>query len=144
MANASKKAAEVKKPFVLPYAARDNRYLYEYLINERGLSKETVEFFVQKGLIYESAKYHNIVFKGNDKDGRTRFASMRGVFDRDGRSFKCDVAGNDKNYGFNLRNDDSSEIYVFEAAIDLMSYCDMMNDFHSNMLALGMGLVCLC
>lgn len=65
----------------------------------------------------ESRYYHNIVFKGNDKSGITRFASMRGVFDKDGNAFKCDVAGNDKNYGFNVVSDDSEELIVFEAAI---------------------------
>ena len=35
---------------------------------------------------------------------------MRGVFDREGKPFKCDVAGNDKEYGFNVPNDDSSEL----------------------------------
>lgn len=78
------------------------------------------------------------MFKGNDKNGNTRFASQRGVFDKDGNSFKCDVTGNDKNYGINVANDDSEELIVFEAAIDLMSYVDIFNDFDSNKLALGM------
>ena len=129
---------EKRAKFILPTPARDNSDLYRYLTNDRGLSKETVEHFVKSGLIYESARYHNVVFKGNDKDGNTRFASMRGVFDHDGRSFKCDVAGNDKNYGFNVACEDSTQVLVFEAAIDLMSYADMMNDFFTNKLALGM------
>ena len=132
------KTAEEKKPFVLPLAAPDNRYLYQYLMGERKLSKEVVDKFVKKGLIYEESRYHNIVFKGNDKNGVTLFASMRGVFDRNGNSFKCDVAGNDKNYGFNVWNEESTELAVFEAAIDLMSYADIYSDFHSNKLALGM------
>ena len=99
---------------------------------------EVINFFVKKNLIYESAKYHNIVFKGNDKDGVTRFASMRGVFDSQGKPFKCDVEGNDKNYGFNIYNDDSTEVVVFEAAIDLMSYVDIFDDFYTNKVALGM------
>lgn len=94
--------------------------------------------FIEQGLIYESRHYHNVVFKGKDKDGVTRFASMRGVFDRQGRPFKCDVAGNDKNYGFNMVNDESTELVVFEAAIDLMSYMDIFADHDSNKLALGM------
>lgn len=76
------KAEDKKKPFVLPLAALDNRYLYQYLMGERKLSKEVVDEFVKKGLIYEESRYHNIVFKGNDKSGVTLFASMRGVFDR--------------------------------------------------------------
>lgn len=125
-------------PFVLPLPAADNRYLYQYLMEERKLSKGTVDFFIGAGLIYEERRYHNIVFKGNDKSGLTRFASMRGVFDRDGKCFKCDVAGNDKHFGFNVWNRESTELEVFEGAIDLMSYADIYNDLHSNKLALGM------
>jgi len=130
--------AEEKKPFVLPLAAPDNRYLYQYLMRDRKLSKEVIDEFVKTGLIYEEHRYHNIVFKGNDKNGNTLFASMRGVFDRNGNCFKCDVAGNDKNYGFNVWNEESKELAVFEGAIDLMSYADIYSDFHSNKLALGM------
>ncbi len=129
---------EEKKKFVLPIPAGSNAYLYSYLNQERGISKAVIDYFVRQNLIYESRDYHNIVFKGNDKDGVTRFASMRGVFDKEGKPFKCDVAGNDKNYGFNTANKDSAELVVFEAAIDLMSYVDILGDYESNKLALGM------
>ena len=129
---------EERKPFVLPMASYDNTYLYSYLKEVRGIRKEVIDYFVSQGLIYESRNYHNIVFKGNDKYGKTRFASQRGVFDKEGKSFKCDVAGNDKNFGFNVVNEGSEELIVFEAAIDLMSYVDIFNDFNSNKLALGM------
>ena len=120
------------------YEKRHLSYLISYLNQERGISKTVIEWFLRTGLIYESRHYHNVVFKGNDKDGVTRFASMRGVFDKQGKPFKCDVAGNDKNYGFNVVNEDSTELVVFEAAIDLMSYMDIFTDFESNKLALGM------
>ena len=127
-----------RKQFILPSPSSNNSYLYSYLCKERGIRKEVVDYFVNKNLIYESNDYHNVVFKGNDANGITRFASMRGVFDKQGKAFKCDVAGNDKNYGFNVRNTDSNEVVVFEAAIDLISYADIFNDFESNKLALGM------
>ena len=129
---------EPKKEFILPEASPQNYYLYRYLNQSRCISKDVIDFFLKAGLIYESKSYHNIVFKGNDKGGNTRFASMRGVFDKDGKSFKCDVAGNDKNYGFNVSNDESTTIIIFEAAIDLMSYMDAYRDFETNKLALGM------
>ncbi len=133
------RAKEVeKKEFILPEASPDNSYLYDYLVHQRGIRKEVVDFFVMQNLIYEARHYHNVVFKGNDKNGVTKFASMRGVFDRNGKSFKCDVAGNDKNYGFNYSVDISSEIVVFEAAIDLMSYVDIFNATDVNLIALGM------
>lgn len=129
---------EVKKPFILPVAAGSNTYLISYLNQERAISKAIIDYFLKKDLIYESRGYHNIVFKGNDKAGVTRFASMRGVFDKDGKAFKCDVAGNDKQYGFNDVNENSDELVVFESAIDLMSYMDIYCDYESNKLALGM------
>ena len=58
-------------------------------------------------LLYTS----NVVFKGNDKNGVTRFASMRGVFDKQGKPFKCDVTGNDKNYGFNAVSYTHLDVY---------------------------------
>ncbi|SEW00807.1 DUF3991 and TOPRIM domain-containing protein [[Clostridium] fimetarium] len=130
--------AEDKKLFILPVPTGKNTYLYSYLNQERAISKVVIDYFVKKNIIYEARDYHNIVFKGNDKDGVTRFASMRGVFDKEGKSFKCDVTGNDKRYGFNVVNAYSTELVVFEAAIDLMSYMDICADYESNKLALGM------
>lgn len=129
---------EEKKEFSLPVPSLDNSYLYDYLQNDRCIRKEIIDYFVNQGLIYESRHYHNVVFLGNDASGKTRFASMRGVFDKQGKPFKCDVAGNDKNYGFNVVNEDSEELVVFEAAIDLMSYMDIHSDYETNKLALGM------
>lgn len=137
--NQAPKQEEIeKKPFQLPPPSSNNDYLYSYLTEDRAISRKTVKAFVDKGLIYESKPYHNIVFKGLDEKGVCRFASMRGVFDKEGRPFKCDVAGNDKNYGFNVSNPNSTEVIVFEAAIDLMSYVDIFPECDSNLLALGM------
>lgn len=129
---------EKKSEFVLPLQNDTNHYLYDYLCKVRGIKRQVVDYFVQRGLIYESRNYHNIVFKGNDKDGITHFASIRGVFDGNGKAFKCDVKGNDKRYGFNIFNENSDKIVVFEAAIDMMSYMDIYDDFSTNMIALGM------
>ena len=132
---ASRHTEKEKQTFILPGQAENNDILYRYLATDRAVPIETVDFFVGQGLVYEECQHHNIVFKGNDKNGITRFASMRGT---DGSSFKCDVAGNDKNYGFNIWNDRSGSLYVFEAAIDLMSFTSLYGDYESNKLALGM------
>ncbi len=135
---AQKGKAGEKKRFELPPPAYDNRYLYSYLGNERAVSRDVIDHFVGAGLVYEAKGYHNIVFKGNDKEGATRFASMRGVFDKGGKGYKCDVAGSDKSYGFNLYHEGSREVIVFEAAIDAMSYVDIFQDYENSLLALGM------
>jgi hypothetical protein len=41
-------------------------------------------------------------------------------------------------FGFNVVNEESEVLVVFEAVIDLMSYTDIHMDFESNKLALGM------
>lgn len=132
------KKEEQKKPFVLPEFAGSNAYLYHYLEHERMIAHPVIDFFVGKGILYEAKNYHNIVFVGTDRDGVPKFASMRGVFDRNGKGFKCDVAGNDKRYGFHLYYGKSKKVVVFEAAIDLMSYITMFPKDKASMVALGM------
>ena len=128
---------EEKKPFVLPGRADGNSFIYPYLTKERMIDKDIVQYFIDKDLIYEETGYHNIVFKGVDKDGTTKFASRRGVFDNREKPFKRDVAGSDKQYGFNVVTG-SDCVVVFEGAIDLLSNIDLYKDFETNKLALGM------
>ena len=78
---------------------------------------------------------------GVNGDGETKtalFCVCLLYTSKQGKSFKCDVEGNDKNYGFNVVNVNSTELVVFEAAIDIMSYVDIFADHESNKLALGM------
>ena len=126
-----------QKPFLLPPSSSNNLRIMRYLTEERGLSGETVRWFIDRKLIYESEPYHNVIFVGYDKAGKARFASMRGTNDGKGKIFKCDVAGNDKRYAFHVEND-SDTVLVFEAAIDLMSYFEMYRRPQVHMLALGM------
>lgn len=126
------------KPFILPAKAPDNTQLIRYLNEKRCISKTTIKWFIDKGLLYESEPYHNAVFLGTDDKGSVKFASMRGTYDKDGRAFKCDVEGNDKRYGFHVEKEGSQFIAVFEAAIDLMSYADIFHDTGEHLLALGM------
>lgn len=135
-----KEKKEEKIPFVLPKRSWDYEKLYRYLVKVRKLSKEVVAFFIQKGLLYESLSYHNLVFVGYDPKGVAKFANMRGTFEPSEpgkKPFRMDVAGNDKNYGVNLCNLDSKELYVFEAAIDAMSFLDLYHIQKENLLVLG-------
>ena len=53
---------EPKKPFELPPQNENMRRVYAYLLNRRGIDREVLYGFVHKGMIYESADYHNAVF----------------------------------------------------------------------------------
>jgi hypothetical protein len=124
--------------FVLPPRNDNYRRMFAYLIKTRGLSQEVVSYFVHNKLIYEDAKHHNLVFCGYDPEGIIRYAGMRGTVTVGNTAFKCDVPGNDKNYGVNIVNRSSDELKVFESVIDCMSYMDLTNDYDSNKLILGM------
>lgn len=93
--------------------------------------------FVQAGLLYEDALHHNCVFVGREVGGKPRFASKRGTYDLDGPGFKGDVTGSDKSVALPLTCDPSLDwVTVFEAPIDLMSFCTMHRAVTSNALAL--------
>ena len=126
------------KEFVLPPRNDNYKRLYAYLMKTRGLSQEVISYFVHNKLIYEEASHHNMVFCGYNSDGEIKYAGMRGTVTYGNTSFKCDVPGNDKNYGVNIFNPESDELKVFESVIDLMSYMDITNDYESSKLVLGM------
>ena len=130
------KRDEAQKPLTLPPRNTDDRREFAYL-RKRGIAPQVIRQFLNSGLVYEDAEHHNCVFVGYDRDGKAAFASLRGTYDRDGSGFKGDAAGSDKSIGFRLPYaPDSRTVYVFEAPIDLMSYCTLHREFHSNALAL--------
>ena len=106
-----------KTKFQLPPCSESNDRIIKYLTEERKLPKDLVEEFIADGLIYEDAKYHNVVFVGKDINGIPRYAHCRGTADK----FRMDVTGSDKSYGFCHRGK-GKELFVFEAPIDLMSH----------------------
>ena len=128
---------EEKQPeFALPPANEDNRRVFAYL-RKRGIAPQVIRFFLNAGLLYEDAKYHNCVFVGRDNTGQPKFASKRGTYDKDGVSFKRDVLGSDKSIAFPIPCDPAVPwVLVFEAPIDLMSFCTLHREVRSNAVAL--------
>ena len=106
-----------KAEFRLPPRCESNERILKYLTEERKLPKDLVEEFIADGLIYEDAKHHNVVFVGKDFNGIPRYAHCRGTTDK----FRMDVTGSDKSYGF-CYSGKGTELYVFEAPIDLLSH----------------------
>ncbi len=125
-----------KPPFVLPPANPDQRRVSAYL-RKRGIASQVIQRFLDAGLLYEDAPYHNCVFVGRDGSGQPKFASKRGTMDFNGSGFKRDVLGSDKKVGFRLPCEpEIEEVAVFEAPIDLMSFCTLCPEVHSNAVAL--------
>lgn len=132
------KTAQTKErvAFVLPPAHTDERRVFAYL-SKRGIAPQVIRRFVEARLLYEDAQYHNCVFVGRDGRGQPRFANKRSTYDLNGAGFKGDVAGSDKRIGFRLPcNPEVNGVFVFEAPIDLMSFCTLCPEVVSNAVAL--------
>lgn len=125
-----------KPVFSLPPAHVDQRRVFAYL-RKRGVATPVIRAFIDAGLLYEDAGHHNCVFVGRDSGGKAVFAAKRGTCDLDGRSFKGGVPGSDEKIGFRLPCDpEIEEVAVFEAPIDLMSFCTLCPSVKSNAVAL--------
>ena len=107
--------------FRLPEKEENNDRIIRYLTENRGIEKNMVEEWIGSGDIYEEKKHHNVVFVGRDADGIPRYAHCRGTGET---KYRGDVAESDKSYGFCHRGTDN-QLFVFEAAIDLLSFIQL-------------------
>ena len=126
---------ESRPPFSLPPAWHDHRRVFAYL-RGRGIASQVIEGFVGAGLLYEDALHHNCVFVGRNGSGEPVFANKRST-NTIGAAFKGDETGSDKSVAFRLPCDPEKQwVAVFEAPIDLMSFCTLHRDVRSNAVAL--------
>ena len=113
---------EPTKPFSLPPKNNNMRRVYAYLLNRRGIDREVLSAFVHKGMIYESADYHNAVFVGYDKKGIARHAHKRGT--GSDSKYKGNAESSNPRYSFHWTGTDNT-LYLFEAPIDMLSFISM-------------------
>ena len=115
-----------KSEFILPEKDSNMKRVFAYLLKTRFLDKDVVKSFVEQKILYQEKEYGNIVFVGKDKEGTPKSACKKSTAEQS-KSFRMTVAGSDCRYGFCWRGE-SSKLYVFEAAIDLMSFITLRND----------------
>ena len=115
-----------KSEFKLPEKDNNMKRVFAYLLKTRFLDKDVVRSFVEQNILYQEKEHGNIVFVGTDKDGVAKSACKKSTAEQ-AKSFRMTVAGSDCRYGFCWRGE-SSKLYVFEAAIDLMSFITLRND----------------
>lgn len=132
---------ELKGEIELPQKATQFKRLYAYLIKTRKIGKQTVDFFVKRGELYENDK-GGMVFIGKAKDGAIKYAMIRGTAEN--KPFKAEAKNSDKSFGFKVANPRSNKLVVFESAIDLMSYMTLKQEAEEgyilnpdNLLSLG-------
>lgn len=110
------------KRFELPEPNRTSHRVIAYLSN-RGIHRSVTDYCLETGRLYESRRYHNAVFVGFDQEGIPRYAAIRGTTST---RYMGEAAGSDKRYSFSIpSSENSTELHLFESAIDLLSYCTL-------------------
>lgn len=93
-------------------------------LKSRGIDEEIIKECIEKHLIYEEKHYHNAVFVGYDDLGNIKYAGCRSTNET---IFKQDATGSDKSYSFRLESNTKTDtIYIFEGAIDALSYATFL------------------
>lgn len=129
-----------KRPF--EYKLRDHKSFnhgYEYLTKERGLSKETIDFFLKQGVVSEATRLFKngdkpepvITFKAFDDQGKLRSATLQGTrYDaKYGHGYRKEIVANsDGNFGLSVQIGQPKKLVFCESSIDLMSYYELHKD----------------
>ena len=110
------------KPFELLKPNTDMRRVYAYLLKQRCIDREIINYFTHNKMLYEDAEHHNCIFVGYDENGIARHAHKRGSCS--GSTFKGNVDSSNPHYSFH-HTGMSEWLYVFEAAIDLLSFLSL-------------------
>lgn len=113
---------EPKLPFTPPKLSKNMHRTFAYLIKTRKIDADIVQYFVNEKKILETEEYHNTAFCGYDEKGEMKQMHLRSTLP--GNRFFMDIDGSDKQYYFRHIGT-NSDVYVFEAPIDMLSYITM-------------------
>ena len=108
------------KRLLLPERAEHADRVIEYL-KGRGICREVLEFCLETGRLYENRNGRSAVFVGMDKEGRPRYAAIRGMGET---GYKGDASGSDKHFSFSIPGK-CGTLQVFEGAVDVLSYATL-------------------
>jgi hypothetical protein len=114
-----------KPTFVLPKPYVNNDRVLQYLTG-RGIGREILDHCVQTKRLYEDGR-HNCVFVGFDGKGKAQYAMLRSSSPKS--VFLREADGSDKRYAFALPfHGDPDTVYLFESAIDLLSFATLRKE----------------
>ena len=111
-----------KPPLELPPKHENMRRVYGYLLRRRGIHKDVLDAFAYRGLVYESADYHNAVFVGIDREEKLRHIHKHSTAAQGG--FKGNAPGSEPEYSFHWIGGGDT-LFLFEAPIDALSFISL-------------------
>ena len=114
---------EKSKSLRIPKKANTNKDAIFYLEQFRNIDKDIIKNFISNGLIYQEQKYKNILFLGKNKYGEIKHIHRRSTHNSN-MDIINNLKGSHASYSFN-RITDSSDLYIFESPIDMLSYISL-------------------
>lgn len=96
----------------------DKPYRTKQYLRERGIHPEIIQYCIYNSLLFETAKYHNVVFVGYDKQGIAKYAAMRGTKS----AYKGEVTGSDKRFSFSISETTNAEHMYFQELSEVEKY----------------------
>ena len=115
-----KEPMQPERELQIPPLLKDIPKVTEYLAG-RGISRDVISYCHERKLLFEDSRYHNCVFLGYDGD-KPKFGAVRSTVG----PFRRDLSGSDKRFSFCIPAEtESSELHLFEAAIDAMSFATL-------------------
>lgn len=112
-----------KRELVLPERDDTMRNVYAYLCQTRKIDSQIVSDLVKEGLLYQD-KMGNAVFLHKDDNGQIIGAELQGT--NSYKRFKGMAAGTSDSL-FAIKIGQPNRAYVFESAIDLLSFKQLAN-----------------
>ncbi len=113
----------VKKELELPERADNMKMVFAYLCKTRGISAEIVSQLAREKLLYQD-KRGNAVFLHKDENGKIIGAEIQGTNSQ--KRFKGIAKGTSDSV-FSFQIGEPKKCYVFESAIDLLSFKQLAN-----------------
>ena len=120
---------EQERVFVLPESAENNKRVFAYLTQTRGIDASIVNQLIAENKLYQDTR-GNCVFVGFDCENTPKYAGLRGTLSE--KQFRGEVAGSDKRYSFSMQSQSEKQsnqekLYIFESPIEAMSHASIVN-----------------
>lgn len=112
-----------KKELVLPEKAKDMKKVFAYLCKTRGISSEIVSQLAHDKLLYQDIR-GNAVFVHKNESGEIVGAEIQGTNSE--KRYKGVAQGTSESV-FSVKIGEPKKCYVFESAIDLLSFKQLAN-----------------
>ncbi|MFD2388879.1 DUF3991 domain-containing protein [Enterococcus rivorum] len=123
--------AEEQEEFKYPYKhEKTTERVKKYLVDERGIDREIVDYLIENGYVYQDKQYKSVVFAWRENglaNGEIVGATSQGTIidhERYGKrgTAKFIAKNSKRNYGFNITLGNPEAYYFFESSIDLLSF----------------------